>query len=76
MVKRAAAAAIIPEEEEEEEIEEVEKEQGAKMSTTPQRTVSRDDGTEHQEYKPGSIRRVRLKNFLTYNNVEFNPGPR
>ena len=39
------------------------------------RSVSR-DSTEDQEYKPGSIRRVRLKNFLTYNNVEFQPGPR
>lgn len=39
------------------------------------RTVSR-DSTEEQVYKPGSIRRVRLKNFLTYNNVEFQPGPR
>lgn len=28
------------------------------------------------EYKPGSIRNVRLKNFLTYDNVEFQPGPR
>lgn len=28
------------------------------------------------EYKPGSIRRVRLQNFLTYENVEFTPGPR
>lgn len=28
------------------------------------------------QYKPGSIRRVRLKNFLTYADVEFCPGPR
>jgi hypothetical protein len=28
------------------------------------------------DYKPGSIRRVRLHNFLTYSNVEFTPGPR
>ena len=27
-------------------------------------------------YKPGSIVRVRLKNFLTYADVEFKPGPR
>lgn len=27
-------------------------------------------------YKPGSIRHVRLMNFLTYSDVEFNPGPR
>lgn len=27
-------------------------------------------------YKPGSIRRVRLHNFLTYADVEFFPGPR
>ena len=27
-------------------------------------------------YKPGSIVRVRLKNFLTYKDVEFHPGPR
>ena len=27
-------------------------------------------------YKPGSIVRVRLKNFLTYASVEFRPGPR
>jgi len=27
-------------------------------------------------YKPGSIRRVKLKNFLTYSDVEFCPGPR
>jgi len=29
-----------------------------------------------EEYKAGSIRRVRLKNFLTYSDVEFFPGPR
>jgi hypothetical protein len=28
------------------------------------------------EYKPGSIRRIKLKNFLTYNDVEFRPGAR
>jgi chromosome segregation ATPase len=28
------------------------------------------------EYKPGSIRRIKLKNFLTYNEVEFRPGAR
>ena len=27
-------------------------------------------------YKPGSIKRVKLKNFLTYDAVEFTPGPR
>ena len=27
-------------------------------------------------YKPGSISRVKLHNFLTYNEVEFFPGPR
>ena len=27
-------------------------------------------------YKPGSIVRVRLRDFLTYANVEFRPGPR
>jgi chromosome segregation ATPase len=27
-------------------------------------------------YKPGSITRVKLHNFLTYANVEFSPGPR
>eukprot|EP00970_Alexandrium_tamarense_P017675 scaffold10604_cov268-Alexandrium_tamarense.AAC.2 len=27
-------------------------------------------------YKPGSIKRVKLKNFLTYDAVEFFPGPR
>jgi len=27
-------------------------------------------------YKPGSIKRVKLKNFLTYDAVEFYPGPR
>ena len=27
-------------------------------------------------YKPGSIRRIRLKDFLTYSEVEFSPGPR
>ena len=27
-------------------------------------------------YKPGSIVRVRLHNFLTYADVEFRPGPR
>jgi hypothetical protein len=29
-----------------------------------------------QHYKPGSIKRVKLKNFLTYDAVEFFPGPR
>jgi len=28
------------------------------------------------EYKPGSIRRIKLRNFLTYGHVEFHPGPR
>ncbi len=27
-------------------------------------------------FKPGSIKRVKLKNFLTYDAVEFFPGPR
>ncbi len=27
-------------------------------------------------FKSGSIHRVRLKNFLTYSDVEFRPGPR
>jgi len=30
----------------------------------------------NQRYKPGSIKRVKLKNFLTYDAVEFFPGPR
>jgi hypothetical protein len=29
----------------------------------------------NQQYKPGSIKRVKLKNFLTYDAVEFFPGP-
>eukprot|EP00551_Chaetoceros_affinis_P006129 CAMPEP_0203670242 /NCGR_PEP_ID=MMETSP0090-20130426/6384_1 /ASSEMBLY_ACC=CAM_ASM_001088 /TAXON_ID=426623 /ORGANISM="Chaetoceros affinis, Strain CCMP159" /LENGTH=1165 /DNA_ID=CAMNT_0050535065 /DNA_START=104 /DNA_END=3601 /DNA_ORIENTATION=+ len=29
-----------------------------------------------RQYKPGSILRVKLKNFLTYADVEFRPGPR
>ncbi len=29
-----------------------------------------------KSYKPGSIKRVKLKNFLTYDAVEFWPGPR
>jgi hypothetical protein len=28
------------------------------------------------DYKPGSIRRIKLHNFLTYRDVEFCPGPR
>lgn len=28
------------------------------------------------EYKPGSIKRVKLNNFLTYDAVEFFPGAR
>lgn len=28
------------------------------------------------DYKHGSIRRIRLTNFLTYAHVEFSPGPR
>lgn len=28
------------------------------------------------DYKPGSITRVKLKNFLTYTDVDFSPGPR
>ena len=28
------------------------------------------------DYKPGSITKIRLKNFLTYKLVEFEPGPR
>jgi hypothetical protein len=27
-------------------------------------------------YKPGSIQRIKLHNFLTYQDVEFKPGPR
>ena len=30
----------------------------------------------HSLYKPGSITRVKLQNFLTYHEVEFFPGPR
>eukprot|EP00592_Proboscia_alata_P008728 CAMPEP_0194357712 /NCGR_PEP_ID=MMETSP0174-20130528/5153_1 /TAXON_ID=216777 /ORGANISM="Proboscia alata, Strain PI-D3" /LENGTH=1120 /DNA_ID=CAMNT_0039127847 /DNA_START=129 /DNA_END=3491 /DNA_ORIENTATION=+ len=29
-----------------------------------------------ENYKPGSVRRVKLKNFLTYHDVEFFPGSR
>jgi hypothetical protein len=28
------------------------------------------------DYRPGSIQRVKLQNFLTHGNVEFKPGPR
>jgi hypothetical protein len=28
------------------------------------------------DYRPGSIQRVKLHNFLTHSNVEFKPGPR
>ena len=28
------------------------------------------------DYRPGSIRRIKLTNFLTYDAVEFCPGPR
>lgn len=28
------------------------------------------------QYKDGSILRIKLKNFLTYADVEFRPGPR
>jgi hypothetical protein len=28
------------------------------------------------DYRPGSIQRVKLQNFLTHSNVEFRPGPR
>ena len=28
------------------------------------------------DYKPGSVQRVKLTNFLTYADVEFKPGPR
>lgn len=28
------------------------------------------------DYKPGSITRIKLHNFLTYQDVEFKPGPR
>jgi hypothetical protein len=28
------------------------------------------------DYKHGSIRRIKLHNFLTYSDVEFSPGPR
>jgi hypothetical protein len=28
------------------------------------------------QYKPGSIKRVKLNNFLTYDAVEFFPGSR
>jgi hypothetical protein len=27
-------------------------------------------------HKPGSIKRIKLHNFLTYADVEFEPGPR
>jgi hypothetical protein len=28
------------------------------------------------DYRPGSIQRVKLHNFLTHSDVEFRPGPR
>lgn len=28
------------------------------------------------DYKPGSIRRIKLKNFLTYSDAVIEPGPR
>ena len=28
------------------------------------------------DYRPGSIRRIKLTNFLTYEAVDFCPGPR
>lgn len=42
---------------------------------------SNNDGSSNNDdvigdYRPGSIRRVKLQNFLTHGNVEFKPGPR
>ena len=28
------------------------------------------------DYKPGSVTKIKLENFLTYGHVEFEPGPR
>jgi len=43
------------------------------VSSSPPRLTGED---KLRHYKPGSIRRVKLKNFLTYVDVEFKPGPR
>ena len=49
--------------------------------STAKRQKTNEDEEEEQPagqslYKPGSISRVKLKNFLTYHEVEFYPGPR
>lgn len=51
-------------------------------STTPINMVHGSSNTGNRtadtigDYRPGSIRRVKLQNFLTHGNVEFKPGPR
>lgn len=37
---------------------------------------NRSDNDVIGDYRPGSIQRVKLHNFLTHANVEFKPGPR
>ena len=42
--------------------------------TTFDRSANPDDVI--GDYRPGSIQRLKLQNFLTHGNVEFKPGPR
>ena len=44
--------------------------------TSYNRTSSASDDNVIGDYRPGSIQRVKLQNFLTHGNVEFKPGPR
>ncbi|EME49224.1 hypothetical protein DOTSEDRAFT_84658 [Dothistroma septosporum NZE10] len=39
------------------------------------RSPKNKDGYDQQQHKPGSIVRVTLRDFVTYTNAEFHPGP-
>jgi hypothetical protein len=55
------------------------KQQQQEEEATPCRPLSTMAPTHEEivgDFKPGSVTRIKLINFLTYSQVEFHPGPR
>ena len=50
---------------------------GHSGAVTPRRSArGRARGTSPSEYIPGAVMKVKLHNFMTYSDVEMEPGPR
>ncbi|KAJ2806172.1 Structural maintenance of chromosomes protein 5, partial [Coemansia guatemalensis] len=71
--RRRAASSVSPENSEEDEANE-EDEEDSTMAMKALRIGA--EGTHNlQDYRPGSITRIQLHNFVTYDHMEVQPGP-